>query len=269
MVGYPEKELILTSNGSGEDGGADREGLLRQQRNYNSTVTISPSGEILHHYRKSFLYYTDETWASEGAGPHTLPHSPAQACLRLPDLGMVGFGICMDINPHKFTAPLTAYEFANRMLDETATLVVVSMAWLTRLLPEELEEGGAEPDMETVAYWLERFRPLLQREEGEGVTVVFANRCGSEGSTIHGGEVENGNGQAEEVALGVEQGDRVSYAGSSCVMRFQAGSVRMFERSGGGKPGRGGVGILGKGEEGVLVVDTGMPARFVLQQRNG
>ena len=30
---------------------------------YNSTVTVAPSGQILAHYRKTHLYYTDETWA--------------------------------------------------------------------------------------------------------------------------------------------------------------------------------------------------------------
>jgi len=44
-------------------------------------------------------------------------------------------------------------------------------------------------------------------------------------------------------------------------MRFQGGQVRMFE-----KPGHE-VAILGKGEEGVLVVDTEQPARFLLQQK--
>ncbi|KAI3475329.1 hypothetical protein L1887_63307 [Cichorium endivia] len=35
-------------------------------KRYNSTVTVSPTGEILANYRKSFLYYTDESWATEG-----------------------------------------------------------------------------------------------------------------------------------------------------------------------------------------------------------
>ena len=32
---------------------------------YNSTVTVSPTGLVLAHYRKTHLYYTDETWAKE------------------------------------------------------------------------------------------------------------------------------------------------------------------------------------------------------------
>ena len=35
---------------------------------YNSSITVNPDGETLTNYRKSFLYYTDETWALEGPG---------------------------------------------------------------------------------------------------------------------------------------------------------------------------------------------------------
>ena len=231
-------------------------------RNYNSTVTVSPTGEVLLNYRKSFLYYTDSTWASEGptgtcapAG-HTKNHAPffTGPLGNLSDGAdsvTVGHGICMDINPYEFTAPWTAYEFANCMLRNNVKLVVLSMAWLTRLLPEELALEPAAPDMETVAYWLERFFPFLASEEE--IIVVFANRCGMEGTTAGSVEVEN----RKEV---VETGDRVCYAGSSCVMKFQAGGVRIFERGEGPS-------ILGKGEEGVLVVDTEKAARYLLQSR--
>jgi protein N-terminal amidase len=35
---------------------------------YNSLVVISEGGDRLANYRKSFLYYTDVTWAREGPG---------------------------------------------------------------------------------------------------------------------------------------------------------------------------------------------------------
>lgn len=225
-------------------------------RNYNSTVTVSPTGEVLLNYRKSFLYYTDEKWAAEGpagscsSSHHTANHTPFFAG-SLGSLGTVGHGICMDINPYKFTAPWTEYEFATCMLRNSVKLVVLSMAWLTRLLPGELTLEPEAPDMETVAYWLERFFPFLASDEE--VIVVFANRCGTEGTQAGSVEVENG----VEV---VETGDRVCYAGSSCVMKFQAGGVRIFERGEGPS-------ILGKGEEGVLVVDTEKAARYLLQSR--
>jgi len=148
----------------------------------------------------------------------------------------------MDINPYRFEAPWHAYEFANSMLSGKAKLVVLSMAWLTRLLPPELDIDPDRPDMETVAYWLERFYPLVESMPQEDVVVVFANRSGVEGNRVGSLHIENG----EEV----EEGDRVCYAGSSCVMRFQGGNVRMFEKRANE------VAVLGKGEEGVLVVDT-------------
>ena len=35
---------------------------------YNSSITVNADGKTLLNYRKSFLYYTDETWALEGPG---------------------------------------------------------------------------------------------------------------------------------------------------------------------------------------------------------
>lgn len=49
--GYPE----LASD-PGEEG----------KPGYNSAVLVSPSGEVVGNYRKSFLYDTDKTWAREG-----------------------------------------------------------------------------------------------------------------------------------------------------------------------------------------------------------
>jgi protein N-terminal amidase len=231
IVGYPE---VATSTTPSEP-----------TRYYNSTVTVSPSGRVIVNYRKSFLYYTDETWASEGpAGSafytHTATCKPFY-CAPLSNLGTVGLGICMDINPYKFTAPWTDYEFASTMLRENVRLVVLSMAWLTRLLPAELEERPNEADMETVAYWIERFFPFIEQAPKDEIIVVFANRCGMEGNQTGVTHVENGQP--------VEEGDRVCYAGSSCVMRFKNGGVSMYDKGDG-------VAMLGKMEEGLLVVDT-------------
>ncbi|TKA46261.1 hypothetical protein B0A54_03068 [Friedmanniomyces endolithicus] len=240
IVGYPERHTDPETG---------------QMTNHNSTVTVGPSGEVLANYRKSFLYYTDETWASEGfrATPWQQPFFLSS---KLGGLGSVGHGICMDINPYRFEAPWSAYEFATAMLEANVKLVVLSMAWLTRLSEQELAVEPEKPDMETVAYWLERFYPLLHAGAGEEVVVVFANRCGTEGNQVRYGSV-----QVESAHEEVEPGDRVCYAGSSCAMRIQGGQVRMFEKAGHE------VAILGKGEEGVLVVDTEQPARYLLQQK--
>ena len=57
-------------------------------RYYNSLLVVSGEGETLANYRKTFLYYTDETWAQEGKG-FFADH--------LGDFGRVAMGICMDI----------------------------------------------------------------------------------------------------------------------------------------------------------------------------
>lgn len=72
-VGYPEV--------------TDRPSLAR----YNSVVLVDPNGGVVVNYRKSFLYYTDETWAGEGptgfyAGT-------------VPGFGDVAMGICKDLPP--------------------------------------------------------------------------------------------------------------------------------------------------------------------------
>ncbi|KXT01469.1 hypothetical protein AC578_9517 [Pseudocercospora eumusae] len=222
VVGYPEKSS--------------------DEKRYNSTVTVAPSGQILANYRKSFLYYTDETWASEGF-LSTTTHSPFFASTiptlspKLPNSSPVGQGICMDINPYKFSSPWTNYEFATHMLRNRCHLVILSMAWLTRLTPEECLTNPERPDMETVAYWLERFWPFVDSQPSEPIVVVFANRCGSEGGTAGERRMDHG----------------------------EMGSVKLWEHDEGSM--KGDVGLLGKGEEGVLVVDTGKPAGFLLQQK--
>lgn len=35
---------------------------------YNSAVLVSPEGNVLANYRKTFLFTTDESWCNEGSG---------------------------------------------------------------------------------------------------------------------------------------------------------------------------------------------------------
>ncbi|KAF2258678.1 N-terminal asparagine amidohydrolase-like protein [Lojkania enalia] len=188
--------------------------------NYNSTVTISPTGVVLNNYRKTFLYYTDETWASEG--PSHFFSGP------LGGLGQVTLGICMDINPYKFVAPWNDYEFANTALKDGSPLVCVSMAWLAHLTPEELMQDPQQADFATVAYWLERFQPLVEKATDTPVYVVLANRCGVEKT--------------------------VCYAGSTTVLKIEAGGVSLYE-------------TLGKSEEKCLVVDLNERPKFQVSGR--
>jgi hypothetical protein len=53
---------------------------------YNSAITVNREGETIANYRKSFLYYTDETWALEGPDGFFDGH--------IEGLGNVAMGIC-------------------------------------------------------------------------------------------------------------------------------------------------------------------------------
>ena len=52
-AGYPEKVDVSPKWPAGPE-------------YYNSAITVNEEGETIANYRKSFLYYTDETWALEG-----------------------------------------------------------------------------------------------------------------------------------------------------------------------------------------------------------
>ncbi|GMF70940.1 unnamed protein product [Aspergillus oryzae] len=187
-VGYPEVEEAGTSQADGSNS--------QQETYYNSLLVVDENGEVLHNYRKTFLYYTDETWAAEGdvkRGFRELTFRNSQEQNSPSTNVATSFGICMDINPYKFQTPFTAWEFANRVLDSKSQLVVISMAWLTSLGREELDALAGEPEMDTFNYWIQRFWPLIKKrlrhevnldgddaESGKKTVIVFANRAGEE-----------------------------------------------------------------------------------------
>ena len=190
---------------------------------YNSVIGVNCDGETVVNYRKSHLYYTDETWALEGDGFFGG---------RLPDLGRTAIGICMDINPYKFQTPWEDCEFAQHALGCGATLIILSMAWLTNADPREFSRSPGEPDLETLMYWIARLDPIVKMHSNQEVIVVFANRTGTE--------------------------DEATYAGTSAVVGIKNGEVLIY-------------GILGRGEKELLVVDTeDKPfARLVHRSANG
>lgn len=53
---------------------------------YNSVIIVNGEGETVANYRKSFLYYTDETWALEGKEGFFEGY--------IPGLGHTSMGIC-------------------------------------------------------------------------------------------------------------------------------------------------------------------------------
>ncbi|KAI9372545.1 carbon-nitrogen hydrolase [Aspergillus egyptiacus] len=213
-VGYPEIHNDPTT---------------QEVKYYNSLLVIDERGEVILNYRKAFLYYTDETWASEGSselGFHQLTFPSVTAKAQIGAAAGAGlnlesepastdakkgkveiatsFGICMDINPYRFEAPYTAWEFAHRVLDSKSQLVILSMAWLTLLSRDELDALADKPDLDTFNYWIQRFMPLVRKRmahasnadsgasfgseesesESEGmkknIIIVFSNRAGEE-----------------------------------------------------------------------------------------
>ena len=120
-------------------------------RLYNAMLIADPAGAIVHVYRKHFLYTTDETWATEG---------PAFGRVTLAGIGRCGLGICMDVNPYRFTAPAGDFEFASNLFDpplqpgERGTMerfgvdvILLANAWLRS--PMDLHLPDAE---HTAAY---------------------------------------------------------------------------------------------------------------------
>lgn len=207
---------------------------------YNSLVFVDANGTVVAHYRKHHLYYTDEPWAEEGPDRFLSCNIPLGSASADQQEVKAVIGICMDLNPRRFEAPWTAFEFSRHAEQCEAKLVVVSMAWLTRLTKLELDLNSDKPDLDTFSYWLERFRPLFTTDPtgdlpGESayashadidaeVVVVLANRIGGEG-------------------MGRIIGD-VRYAGSSCVIGLKkTGEVRLWN-------------ILGRAAQGVCVADT-------------
>ncbi|KFY66559.1 hypothetical protein V497_00857 [Pseudogymnoascus sp. VKM F-4516 (FW-969)] len=195
-VGYPEKVDISPK-------------WPASPEYYSSAITVNKEGETIANYRKSFLYYTDETWALEG------PDGFYDGVIE--GLGNVAMGICMDLNPYKFEAPWSAWEFAYHILHRQANMVIISMAWVTREDARSYSRLPKEPDMETLAYWVARLEPLIRGEDDGEVIVVLANRSGTEGDA--------------------------TYAGTSAVLGIQSGEVKLY-------------GVLGRGERELLVVDT-------------
>lgn len=109
------------------------------------------------------------------------------------------------------------YEFANHSLRTSARVVILSMAWSTNADPLSFLDQAGEPDLDTLLYWITRLQPIIGANSNQETIVVFGNRCGVEGDT--------------------------TYVGTSAVIGIESGEILLY-------------GILGRGEKGLLVVDT-------------
>ncbi|OTA90248.1 hypothetical protein M434DRAFT_398125 [Hypoxylon sp. CO27-5] len=166
LVGYPEQADIKTK-------------WPTSPEYYNSVIIINGEGETIGNYRKSFLYYTDETWALEGQDGFWEGF--------IPGLGHTSLGVCMDLNPYKFEAPWHAFEFAFHVLEMESNLVIVTMAWLTREDGRMFSRMPNDPDLDTLSYWISRLEPIIRSDNDEEIIVVFCNRTGIEGDAVYAG----------------------------------------------------------------------------------
>ncbi|KAJ8131047.1 hypothetical protein O1611_g2578 [Lasiodiplodia mahajangana] len=165
-VGYPEKVDIKPK-------------WPTSPEYYNSVIVVNSDGETIANYRKTFLYYTDETWALEGQEGFYGGF--------IPGLGNTSMGICMDLNPRKFEAPWHAFEFAFHCLDVEANVIIMTMAWNTREDARMFSRMPNEPDMDTLTYWISRLEPLIRSENQEEIIIIFCNRCGIEDDAVYAG----------------------------------------------------------------------------------
>ena len=202
-------------------------------------MTVSADGSILAHYRKTHLYMTDETWAKPSpkgwltASLTIMPKTQPEITVK------ASFGICMDLNPHKFEAPWGAYEFASHALASQADILILSMAWLSNSNSSAPMRGKADPDVDTLSYWIERLRPLVMADKE--VLVVCANRCGWEPGR---------NPAAPDLSGGVR------YAGSSWMGKVGKNRVRIWD-------------IMDREQEDLLVVDTAEEPKWNISMTAG
>ncbi len=134
----------------------------------------------------------------------------------------------MDLNPHKFLTSYSAYEFSNHALSSSTELLLLSMAWLTHMPASSLKSALVEPDLDTLGYWLGRLQPLVENV-GKEVIVVVANRCG-------------------------EEEPDARYAGTSWIGKVGEGKAGIW-------------GMVGRGEEGLVVGDMDEPVKWVVKLR--
>ncbi|KAF4585758.1 carbon-nitrogen family protein [Ophiocordyceps camponoti-floridani] len=184
-AGYPEKVDVSPKWPTGPE-------------YYNSAIVVNADGETVANYRKSFLYYTDETWALEGDGGFYDGF--------IPGLGNTSIGICMDLNPYKFEAPWNAFEFATHVLDSDSNLVIVSMAWITNQERSLFSRQPNEPDMETLMYWVTRMEPLIRSENKHETIVIFCNRTGVEDEVTYAGTSAVIGIRDADISSGIDDG---------------------------------------------------------------
>lgn len=150
---------------------------------HNSAALFGPNGELIHTFRKHFLFDDDKRWASEGAGFEAIT---------LPGFGNVCIAICMDLNPFEFKTSFESCELATFCAEHEVDYLILPMAWL---LPKDELIGGTtavkQPSISTINYWALRCQPFFNAtaglRPGAPKYLITANRTGTEGSSTFAG----------------------------------------------------------------------------------
>lgn len=140
---------------------------------YNSLIVTDPAGAVITKYRKSFLFDAEKHWATAGSGFQFVD---------IPNLGRLGLGICMDLNPEEFKADWSKFELANFNLANQTDFLICIMAWL--------KSNDIDGPMSYINYWACRLGPYLQSDS----YFIACNRVGREGP--------------------------IEYCGSSCILQL-------------------------------------------------
>ncbi|KAK6457695.1 carbon-nitrogen hydrolase [Scheffersomyces xylosifermentans] len=253
-----------------------------QSKIYNSAILISPAGEVLYNYRKTFLYETDETWgASENPEKgfksfnlvvdkefYLSPSEKSYPTVK------TNIGICMDLNPYKFEAPFNDFEFSLAAFAQRSKLILVPTAWLSPQSPssntllsteEKAKEGKAYEEL----YFGEENSPISSGVQFKGSEAVKPfDPSGFDASTInywilrffpflrHPNSIQDKYFEKATVVMcnrvGVE--NDIMYAGSSSIFQF-LGKESISNEIDSKNPSVNVIGSLGKGEVGVLIRD--------------
>lgn len=145
---------------------------------YNAMMVVSPDGNIVKNYRKSFLYHVDKTWCIEGSGFDTV-----EICIKGREL-KVGLGICMDINPYEFTAPFDDYEMSTHFLNQQVDLIAFCTNWTRSEDEEDIHDSNLNFDL--LNYWCTRLAPLIKNST-KPVYFLAADRVGREKGISYSG----------------------------------------------------------------------------------
>lgn len=159
ICGFPEKVIESSDN----------------VQYYNSVYVMDKEGQLLHVYRKHFLYTTDKAWSQPGESFLSFDTSIGDQDLKL------GVGICMDINPFDFVAPWNKFEWANYHKKHKSQLIVLSANWLDNTDDKDILTPAQERRevISSQTYWLQRLEPLLDPEYSD-CYFICANRTGRE-----------------------------------------------------------------------------------------